>query len=86
MRDLASYARQLPVFEFGSDDLNRGFIVCRYAGREWYLIEPIEHVDYSDRWGHSRSRRELTLSFRMCEIPKPPPDLTIPDNIVLGEN
>lgn len=67
----------LPRFEYDEDHW-----VVHYEGRQWWLMSsPRLH----ERQGFDPRGWDVNLSFDMRLIP-PAPDLSIPDNIVLGDN
>jgi len=76
----------VPRFEYVDDHW-----VVHFGGRQWWLMT-VPRIDprvstYTTRSGEVRGSiwDRATLSFDVRLIP-PPPDLSIPDNIVLGEN
>lgn len=78
-----NYQRYLPVF-----NERDGSIIVELYGREWGILAESEiRVEY-EYFGSFRKRTGTTaeLSFRLVLLDPPPKDLSIPDNIVLGEN
>lgn len=67
------------------------WVVVHFAGREWFLmshpkLEPrAETYRIWDGSYRGSVYDRATLSFDMALIPQPP-DLSIPDNIILGDN
>ncbi|MDV6975273.1 hypothetical protein [Mycobacterium intracellulare] len=76
----------LPRFEKRDDHW-----VVHFAGQEWWLLTTPK-AEETEQWAHTWGARhnfhpfhKVELSFQMALHP-PTPDLSIPDNIILGDN
>lgn len=73
-----SDASWIPRFEYQDDHW-----VVYFGGREWWLMSAqSRQLDTSSHWDR-QPWVQLTLDMK---LQPPKPDLSIPDNIILGDN
>lgn len=69
----------LPRFEKREDDT-----IVHYAGQKWRMTRGICTSFPPQHWGDLQHRARLDIE--MVLLPPDLPDLSIPDNIILGDN